>query len=357
VWRRNAGCGKETSDMILRQAVISFTLVIAIAAAACGRGGSPTQPTNAPGSSFIVSGVVREKLPSGAPGLPIKGVRIQLGQTASITTTDNDGRYSLVAGGGSFDVNISKDGYRVTTLRVEALSGNRTLDAALDPILRTLTGIVTEASQGTPVVGASVEILSGSNRGRSTTTDTTGGYTFFANVWGDFDLSVSVGGYEPTTVRAAVEETVTRVDVRLNPDGQMTRVVFTGALCTVAPPVIYIPFPCQENSSFPYPVQAHHSFSVQRPATMTLAVSYEYAGDYYWNYLNLELRCASQLIAEKRIDLLWNGPPITQPDNMKGPVQIPLPQACNYEIKLFNYISDRKGGHSTNYRMEVSYPR
>lgn len=60
--------------MILRPAVISSTILIAIAAAACDRGGSPTQPTSPPGSSFIVSGVVREKLPSGALGVPIKGV-------------------------------------------------------------------------------------------------------------------------------------------------------------------------------------------------------------------------------------------------------------------------------------------
>lgn len=341
--------------MILRRAVISSTILIAIAVAACDRGGSPTQPTSTPGLSFIVSGVVREKLSSGALGLPIKGVKVEaLGQPGPATsaTTDDDGRYSI-AGGGSFDLKISKDGYVTTTLRVEALADNRNLDAALDPILRTLTGMVTEVSASTPVVGGRVEILSGSNKGRSTMTDTNGEYRF-ANVWGDFDLLVSIGGYEATTVRVAVDVTVTRVDVRLNPDGQMAHSVFTGALCTVAPPYSYSL--CQ-GSSFPYPVQAHHSFNVQRPGAMTLAVSYRYVGDYYWNYLNLELRCGSQVIAEKRIDLLWNGPPITRPDNVTGPVQIALPQACNYEIKVFSYIADRKGGDWTTYRVEASHPR
>jgi hypothetical protein len=342
--------------LILRPAVIFCTIVSAIGAVACDRGASPTQPTSAPESSFTVSGVVREKLSSGASGLPIKGVRVAV-SNLSITsaTTDDNGRYSIVLGGGSSDVKLSKDGYRDSILRIEALSGNRTLDASLDPVLRTLTGIVAEASQGRPVVGARVEILSGSNTGRITTTDTNGEYRFF-NVWGDFDLSVSIGGYESKTVRASVDETVTRFDVRLNSNGQMTHVVFTGALCTVAPPTPYSR-PCQDNSSFPYPVQAHHSFSVQRPATMTLAVSYKYQGDYYWNYLNLEVRCGSQLIAEKRVDLLWEGTPITRPDNVTGPVQIAMPQACNYEIKLFNYIADRKGGDWTTYRVEVSYPK
>ena len=44
---------------------------------------------------------------------------------------------------------------------------------------------------------------------------------------------------------------------------------------------------------------------------MTLAVSYRYAGDYYWNY----------------------------------------------EIKLFNHIADRKGGDWTTYRVEVNHPQ
>jgi hypothetical protein len=59
------------SDMILRRAVISATILIPIAAAACD-GGSPTQPTNASGSSFIVSGTIREKVSSGALGVPIR---------------------------------------------------------------------------------------------------------------------------------------------------------------------------------------------------------------------------------------------------------------------------------------------
>lgn len=337
--------------MTPRRSVVSSTILIAIVAAACG-GSSPTQPAN----PSNISGVVREKLPGGMPGLPVKGVKVEVsgqpGGPAS-TTTDDEGRYTLVASG-SFDLKFSKDGYQPTTLRVDALAANRTFDAALDPVLRTLAGMVTGASLGTPVVGATVEILSGSNKGRTTTTDTNGEYKFL-NVWGDFDLSVSVAGYQTTTVRASVDATVTRVDVRLNPDAQVARSVFTGALCTVAQPYSYSRL-CQ-GSSFPYPVQTHHSFDVQRPGTMTLAVSYKYVGDYYWNSLNVELRCGSRIVAEKRIDNLWDASPITRPDNVTGPVRIALPEACNYEIKLFNYIADRKGGDWTTYQVEVGYPR
>ena len=52
---------------------------------------------------------------------------------------------------------------------------------------------------------------------------------------------------------------------------------------------------------------------------MTLAASYKYQGDYYWNNLNLEVRCGSQLIAEKRVESpVGDGPTITQPDNVAG---------------------------------------
>jgi hypothetical protein len=104
-------------------------------------------------------------------------------------------------------------------------------------------------------------------------------------------------------------------------------------------------------------VQAHHWVTVSRPGTMTLGVTYAYVGDYYWNTLNVEIRCDTQLIAERRFDLLWNGPPIVRPENTRGPASIALPRACTYEITLFNYIADRKGGDWTTYRVEVSYPR
>src|SRR6266498_3251778 len=102
------------SDMTLRRAVACSTILLAITAAACDRGGSPAQPTQptqptAPAPSFVVSGVVREKLSSGSLGLPINGVKVEAGPTIS-ATTDDDGRYSIVAGGGSFDLKFSKDG-------------------------------------------------------------------------------------------------------------------------------------------------------------------------------------------------------------------------------------------------------
>jgi carboxypeptidase family protein len=341
------------SGMILRPAIVASTLAIAVAAAACGGSKPPTQPTSPSGSSFVVSGVIREKLlAAGGLGLPVKGVRVEgPGQSA---TTDDEGRYSMAVAGGSFDLRLSKDGYQPAVLRVEALSSNRTLDGAIDPILRTLTGKVTDASSNSPLVGVRLEILSGSNKGRLAGTGMNGEYTF-GGVWGDFDVSISVLGYGATTVRAAVDATVTRVDVRLNSNVPMTRTVFTGQLCTVEPVLSYSRL-CQ-GSSFPYPVQAHHSFDMPRPGTLTLGVSYAYVGDYYMNYLNVELRCGSQVITEKRVRLLWEGPPVTEPDNVIGPVQIALPQACNYEIKLFNYIADRKGGDWTTYRVEVGYPR
>ena len=341
------------------RAVISAILVVAIATAACERK-SPTHPTTSvPASSFSISGAIREKLPDGTSGLPIEGARVEvLGKlgVVSSTTCDEAGRYTIADVGGTFDLKISKDGYESDTLRVGPLRENRTFNAAIAPIVRTLVGIVTETppSETTPIGGAKVEIVSGSNKGKGVTTDGNGYYSM-AGVWGDFDVSVSSGGYEAKTIHVAATEGVTRADVRLMPDDQPAHTVLDGHLCTTEPPLPYSQV-CVPGS-FPYSLQKHHWLPVHRPGTMTAKVTYQYQGDYYWNYLNVEIRCESRLVVEERIANLWNHPPSYFGYRPERPIQLEASQPCVYEIKLFNYIADRKGGDWTTYRVELSHPK
>lgn len=272
------------------------------------------------------------------------------------------GRYTIGDVGGAFDLKISKDGYETDTQRVGPVSENLTFDAAIAPIVRTLVGIVTETppTETTPIGGAKVAIVSGSNKGQSVTTDGNGYYSM-AGVWGDFDVLVSSGGYEVKTVQASVNESVKRLDVRLTPDDQPIQTVFTGTLCTVADPLVpgggVIGSRCV-TQPFPYPTQIHHRLPVHRPGIMTVAADYDYQGDYYENFLSFEVRCGSQLIASKKVEKgnVWPRRPVWHPDGTDT-VQIALPQACAYEVKLFNYISDVKGGDWTTYRVELKHPK
>ena len=90
---------------------------------------------------------------------------------------------------------------------------------------------------------------------------------------------------------------------------------------------------------------------------MTAKVTYQYQGDYYWNYLNVEIRCESRLVVEERIANLWNHPPSYFGYRPERPIQLEVFQPCVYEIKLFNYIADRKGGDWTTYRVELNHPK
>lgn len=105
------------------------------------------------------------------------------------------------------------------------------------------------------------------------------------------------------------------------------------------------------------PFQRTHTIPIERQGTITLNVDYGYVGDYYMNYLSLEVRCGSVVVLEKRFRKLWEKPPTILPDEVTGPIHVPVTQPCLYEFRLSNFIADTKGGHQTTYRVEVDHPQ
>jgi hypothetical protein len=160
-----------------------------------------------------------------------------------------------------------------------------------------------------------------------------------------------------------VNEPVNRLDVRLMPDDQPVESVFTGSLCTVADPPaggggswagVSPYYRCVHQPPL-YATQIHHRLPVHRPGIMTVAVDYIYQGDYYTNYLNLEIRCGSRLVAEERIANLWHRSIDRRQHLFRG--QLAVPEPCAYEIKVFNYLADVKGGDWTTYRVEIDHSK
>jgi hypothetical protein len=273
------------------------------------------------------------------------------GAPGPLVTSGADGTYRIdgVLPDAPFELRGSKAGYEPDTRLVLRLTADSPIDLQLTPIPTTLTGRVTETAptDTTPIAGATVEILTGSSKGRITTTDAVGIYTL-PQVWGDFDLSFSGADYDTKTLHASVATTA-RLDVNLAPRERQRHTTFTGQLCTTVhlPPSLV----CTQ------PFERTHTIPVHGTGTLTLDVDYGYVGDYYLNSLSVDLRCGSTLVLEKRLTKLWDNPPTILPDGVTGAIRVALTRPCLYELRLSNFVADTKGGFQTTYRVDVDQPQ
>jgi hypothetical protein len=215
-----------------------------------------------------------------------------------------------------------------------------------------IAGVVHESrpTEDLRVAGARVEMQGGLDSGASVITDGDGRFRLEAQAAG-FTLAVSKDGYEPATLVIAALPRDERPDIGLVPDARRAQSAFVGRLCTIEPPIYPSQVVCSGNN-FPYPLEARYPLTIHRAGTATVSVKYEYAGDYYWNYLSFQLRCDGRAVASQTIANLWD----THPDNT-GPFQVTLDQPCAYEVRLFDYIADRKGGSWTSYTVEINHPK
>ena len=77
-----------------------------------------------------------------------------------------------------------------------------------------LSGIVTEASTGRPIPGATVRITFGPDTGRSTTTNSAGRYAFTGVVQGPLSFTVNASGHVTQTKTLDIQVD-TKLDVAL----------------------------------------------------------------------------------------------------------------------------------------------
>jgi hypothetical protein len=80
-------------------------------------------------------------------------------------------------------------------------------------------------------------------------------------------------------------------------------------------------------------------------------VNYQYVGDYSPNILRFQLLCDGQVLQDHGIAKFFGG-------SYEGNLfQVMLPRPCAYELRLFDYWADRKGGDWTAYTVEVDHPK
>jgi thermitase len=149
----------------------------------------------------IVPGSITGSVTDAEGGSPIVGAMVSDGTRTA--TTDTSGEYTIAdVPAGSYGVTASKEGYESSSLTVDVLSGsNAVVDFSLNEVIipGSITGSVTDAEDGSPIVGATV------NDGtRTATTDATGRYTISDVPAGSYEINASKEGYESITSSVTV---------------------------------------------------------------------------------------------------------------------------------------------------------
>ena len=163
----------------------------------------------------VPPGAITGQVTDAEDGSAISGAQVSDGIRTSLT--DAAGMYTIDdVSPGSYQVTASKEGYDSSSLTVTVLSGssavaNLSLTQVIVP--GSITGLVTDAEDGSPIVGATV-----SDGTRMTTTDATGKYNIANVPPGTSQVTASKEGYVSVTLTATVVSGGTAVmNFSLNP--------------------------------------------------------------------------------------------------------------------------------------------
>ena len=166
-------------------------------------------------NEVILSGSITGSVTDAEDGSPIAGATVS-GGTRTVTT-DASGEYTIAdVPAGTYEVTVSKSGYESASLMVTVVEGTTTVtDFSLNGIVihGCITGTVTDAEEGSPIVGATV-----SDGTRTVTTDASGEYTITNVSPGTYQVTASKEGYVGVTLTATVvSDRTTVMNFSLNP--------------------------------------------------------------------------------------------------------------------------------------------
>jgi len=173
-------------------------------------------------SEVILPGTITGTVTDAEEGSPVEGAMVTDG--TKTTTTDASGEYTIAdVPPGTYGVTASKSGYESSSLTVTVSEGNTAVaDLSLSQIIvpGSITGLVTDAEDGSPIAGATV-----SDGTRTTTTDAAGAYTIVDVPPGTYQVTASKSGYESSSVTVTVLEETTAVA-----NLSLTRIIVPGTI-------------------------------------------------------------------------------------------------------------------------------
>ncbi len=132
-------------------------------------------------------------------GAPMAGAMVQiLGTTIPAATTSASGAFTFYnVPIGTYTLQCTMSGFVLQTQTITITNGNTTTaNFCMDPIPAILTGIVTNAATGAPVVGAKVRGVSGSVTVTTYSTGPTGAYSLKVFPGGSYTVTVSKPGFD-----------------------------------------------------------------------------------------------------------------------------------------------------------------
>ena len=182
---------------------------------------TPTGPTAAPISSYILSGTISEITAAGPA--PIEGAHVADTRNRSFVVTDDNGRYSIpVMPAMTIFVSVTRWGYATETKEI-AMSGNTQLDIRLVRMAsHILSGVVFEitAAGRVPIEGVDVYCDScGSPDGHTSVhTDKNGSYSLAWAMNGVHPLFVTKAGYEIRDPTGALRDKEGRIVATVDGD-------------------------------------------------------------------------------------------------------------------------------------------
>jgi thermitase len=152
-------------------------------------------------NEVILPGSITGSVTDATDGSAIVGATVTDGTRTS--TTDATGKYTIAnVPPGTYQVTASKSGYQSSSLTVTVLSGGAAVaDFSLSEVSvsGSITGSVTDATNGSPIAGATV-----TDGTRTATTDALGKYTITNVPPGTYQVTASKAGYENLTSTVTV---------------------------------------------------------------------------------------------------------------------------------------------------------
>jgi len=154
-------------------------------------------------------GAISGTVTSAATGLPISGALVEANLGSIVVgsaITDNSGHYSILGvAPGSYIVDAYAATYQTATTGAIVLADETTtVNFSLESSPGTLSGIVTSAMGGSPIVGALVQVLFDDIVLDTALTDSSGNYTITGLAPGSYTVTAAAATFEEATVGAII---------------------------------------------------------------------------------------------------------------------------------------------------------
>jgi len=162
----------------------------------------------------LPTGTLTGTVTDATTGAAISGATVTAsGPETASATTDNSGRYTLTLAAGTYTVTGSAPLYRSLTVTGVVVNANQTTtrNLALAQAFGTITGVVTRASNGAVIAGATVQLFGGPGGSFRTTTDASGRYTITKVASGTYTMFVTASGCFLSSTQPTIRDGQTTV--------------------------------------------------------------------------------------------------------------------------------------------------